>query len=94
MLLFLAFCPSLSHYSIVYCIIRRVGLLRCPLRITILYKERVIVAKIDTSVRPFSGKDEWGYIFGDMAGSFVNLDKKKTDKMYAEMAARREAKAE
>ena len=31
-------------------------------------KERVILAKIDTSVRPFSGKDEWGYIFGDMAG--------------------------
>ena len=31
------------------------------------------MAKIDTSVRPFSGKDEWGYIFGDMAGSFVNL---------------------
>lgn len=30
------------------------------------------MAKIDTSVRPFSGKDEWGYIFGDMAGSFVN----------------------
>ncbi len=24
-------------------------------------------------MRPFSGKDEWGYIFGDMAGSFVNL---------------------
>lgn len=31
------------------------------------------MARIDTSVRPFSGKDEWGYIFGDMAGSFVNL---------------------
>ena len=31
------------------------------------------MAKIDPSVRPFSGKDEWGYIFGDMAGSFVNL---------------------
>ena len=31
------------------------------------------MAKIDNSVRPFSGKDEWGYIFGDMAGSFVNL---------------------
>lgn len=31
------------------------------------------LAKIDKSVRPFSGKDEWGYIFGDMAGSFVNL---------------------
>ena len=31
------------------------------------------MAKIDTSVRPFSVKDEWGYIFGDMAGSFVNL---------------------
>ena len=31
------------------------------------------MAKIDQSVRPFSGKDEWGYIFGDMAGSFVNL---------------------
>ena len=31
------------------------------------------MAKIDASVRPFSGKDEWGYIFGDMAGSFVNL---------------------
>ncbi len=31
------------------------------------------MAKIDTSVRPFSGKDEFGYIFGDMAGSFVNL---------------------
>ena len=31
------------------------------------------MAKIDKSVRPFSGKDEWGYIFGDMAGSFVNL---------------------
>jgi len=31
------------------------------------------LAKFDTSVRPFSGKDEWGYIFGDMAGSFVNL---------------------
>ncbi len=31
------------------------------------------MAKFDTSVRPFSGKDEWGYIFGDMAGSFVNL---------------------
>ena len=101
------------------------------------------MAKIDTSVRPFSGKDEWGYIFGDMAGSFVNLyvdayfltfctyalginasfmtglflvarlwdaiptvcyalilvgiglifnlNKKKTDQMYAEMAAKREA---
>ena len=31
------------------------------------------MARIDKSVRPFSGKDEWGYIFGDMAGSFVNL---------------------
>ncbi len=31
------------------------------------------MAKIDTSVRPFSGKDEVGYLFGDMAGSFVNL---------------------
>ena len=31
------------------------------------------MATIDKSVRPFSGKDEWGYIFGDMAGSFVNL---------------------
>ena len=31
------------------------------------------MAKIDTSVRKFSGKDEWGYIFGDMAGSYVNL---------------------
>ncbi len=31
------------------------------------------MAKMDTSVRPFSGKDEVGYIFGDMAGSFVNL---------------------
>ena len=31
------------------------------------------MAKIDTSVRPFSGKDEIGYVFGDMAGSFVNL---------------------
>lgn len=25
------------------------------------------------SIRPFSGKDELGYVFGDMAGSFVNL---------------------
>ena len=31
------------------------------------------MARIDKSGRPFSGKDEWGYIFGDMAGSFVNL---------------------
>ena len=31
------------------------------------------MARIDTSVRPFSGKDSWGYVFGDMAGSFVNL---------------------
>lgn len=31
------------------------------------------MAKIDTSVRKFSGKDEIGYLFGDMAGSFVNL---------------------
>ena len=31
------------------------------------------MAKIDTSVRPFSAKDQFGYIFGDMAGSFVNL---------------------
>ena len=31
------------------------------------------MARIDKSVRPFSGQDEWGYIFGDMAGSFVNL---------------------
>ena len=31
------------------------------------------MAKIDTSVRPFSAKDQWGYVFGDMAGSFVNL---------------------
>ncbi len=31
------------------------------------------MAKLDTSVRPFSGKDEVGYLFGDMAGSFVNL---------------------
>lgn len=31
------------------------------------------MAKIDKSVRPFSGKDEIGYVFGDMAGSFVNL---------------------
>ena len=31
------------------------------------------MAKIDTSVRPFSAKDSWGYVFGDMAGSFVNL---------------------
>ena len=31
------------------------------------------MAKIDKSVRPFSGKDEVGYLFGDMAGSFVNL---------------------
>jgi len=36
-------------------------------------KERNKLAKIDKSVRPFSGKAEWGYIFGDMAGSFVNL---------------------
>ena len=31
------------------------------------------MAKIDTSVRKFSGKDEIGYLFGDMAGSYVNL---------------------
>ena len=31
------------------------------------------MARIDTSVRPFSAKDQFGYIFGDMAGSFVNL---------------------
>ena len=31
------------------------------------------MAKIDKSVRPFNGKDEIGYLFGDMAGSFVNL---------------------
>ena len=31
------------------------------------------MAKIDTSVRPFGAKDQWGYVFGDMAGSFVNL---------------------
>ncbi|MBO5770122.1 MAG: MFS transporter [Spirochaetales bacterium] len=31
------------------------------------------MAKLDTTVRPFSGKDEFGYVFGDMAGSFVNL---------------------
>ncbi|MBQ2997313.1 MAG: MFS transporter [Oscillibacter sp.] len=31
------------------------------------------MAKIDTSVRPFNAKDQFGYIFGDMAGSFVNL---------------------
>ena len=31
------------------------------------------MAKIDTSVRPFSAKDQWGYVLGDMAGSFVNL---------------------
>ena len=31
------------------------------------------MAKIDKSVRPFSAKDSWGYVFGDMAGSFVNL---------------------
>ena len=31
------------------------------------------MAKIDHSVRPFSAKDSWGYVFGDMAGSFVNL---------------------
>ena len=36
-------------------------------------KEIFTMARLDTSVRPFSGKDEWGYIFGDMAGSFVNL---------------------
>ena len=31
------------------------------------------MAKLDTTVRPFSGKDEFGYVFGDMAGSFVSL---------------------
>ena len=31
------------------------------------------MAKIDKSVRSFSAKDSWGYVFGDMAGSFVNL---------------------
>ena len=31
------------------------------------------MARIDKSVRPFSAKDSWGYVFGDMAGSFVNL---------------------
>ena len=31
------------------------------------------MAKIDTSVRPFGGKDQLGYTLGDMAGSFVNL---------------------
>ena len=36
-------------------------------------KERFQLAKIDKSVRPFSAKDSWGYVFGDMAGSFVNL---------------------
>ena len=27
----------------------------------------------EKTVRKFSGKDEIGYVFGDMAGSFVNL---------------------
>lgn len=27
----------------------------------------------ETSIRPFGKKDEMGYVFGDMAGSFVNL---------------------
>ena len=31
------------------------------------------MARIDPSVRKFSAKDSWGYVFGDMAGSFVNL---------------------
>ena len=31
------------------------------------------MARIDKSVCPFSAKDSWGYVFGDMAGSFVNL---------------------
>ena len=31
------------------------------------------MAKLDTSVRPFGGKDQLGYTLGDMAGSFVNL---------------------
>ena len=31
------------------------------------------MAKIDKSVRPFGVKDQFGYVLGDMAGSFVNL---------------------
>lgn len=27
----------------------------------------------ERNVRPFSKRDEIGYVFGDMAGSFVNL---------------------
>lgn len=27
----------------------------------------------DKSLRPFGVKDQLGYVFGDMAGSFVNL---------------------
>ena len=27
----------------------------------------------DKKIRPFGKKDELGYVFGDMAGSFVNL---------------------
>ena len=36
-------------------------------------EEKIEMAKIDSSVRPYSAKDSWGYVFGDMAGSFVNL---------------------
>ena len=31
------------------------------------------MAKMDKSVRPFGVKDQFGYVLGDMAGSFVNL---------------------
>ena len=31
------------------------------------------MASIDKSVRPFGVKDQFGYVLGDMAGSFVNL---------------------
>ena len=31
------------------------------------------MAVIDKSVRPFGAKDQFGYVLGDMAGSFVNL---------------------
>ena len=42
---------------------------------SVFYQEKgeIILAKIDTSVRPFGAKDQWGYVLGDMAGSFVNL---------------------
>ena len=36
------------------------------------YKEKTMTTK-SKSIRPFGVKDQVGYVFGDMAGSFVNL---------------------